>query len=237
MNESEQIKEKNTIATVGMRFSIIWLIAVITVFLARLWLPLLLIGFILWIIGLFYKPRGKARVAVIIPVIVGIAAIIGLVYVKNSIETPATEFATRIEDIENNEIYSDIFKEEAFWDLLSNEFKETALSKSKEELNELYDASTGSNALEKWSYVFFGLMKESIENSLEKYGIEPQALDVDEENIDEEIDEDEINEEEIDEESIDEEDNGNEEESKDEIIEITDNWEQSDIEEIIDILE
>jgi hypothetical protein len=35
-------------------------------------------------------------------------------YVKNSIQTPATEFATRFEEINNNEIYSDIVKEEAF---------------------------------------------------------------------------------------------------------------------------
>jgi hypothetical protein len=52
--------------------------------------------------------------------------------------------------------------------LVSSEFKELALS-DKDKLTNLYDASTGSNAIEKWSYVFFGLMKESIENSLEKY--------------------------------------------------------------------
>lgn len=234
---SEEIKtqngQKNTVATVGMWFSIIGLVLLITWF----WLPLLLIWLILWIIGLFYKPRGKARVAVIIPVIVGIAAIMWFMYVKNSIQTPATEFATRFEEINNNEIYSDIVKEEAFWDLVSSEFKELALS-DKDKLTNLYDASTGSNAIEKWSYVFFGLMKESIENSLEKYWAEPVALDTDDENIDEEeIDEEEIDEE--NDENIDEEDieNNDEEETEDEVVEILDNEEENDIEEIINTLE
>ena len=236
IKNSELTKEKNTVALVWMICSIVWLILLLTIIWLWFWIILLIIWFILWIIWLFYKPRGKARVAVIIPAIVWIAAIIGLVYVKNSIKTPASEFTTWIESISENEIYSDVLKSDEFDDLVSAEFENIIKSKSKDGFNKLYETSSWANAIEKWSYIFFDIMKESIENSLEKFGIESEALDeeineeeiIDEENIDEEIDEEEI----------DEEDQDNEEEVKEtETVEIFDNWEKDDIEEIINILE
>ena len=247
IKNSEQTKEKNTVALVWMICSIVWLICLLTIIWIWFWIILLTIWFILWIIGLFYKPRGKARVAVIIPAIVGIAAIIGLIYVKNSIETPATEFGTWFESMTENETYKNLLEDDDFWNLVSNEFKEIITTKNKDDFNELYNKTSWSNAIERWSYVFFWLIKESIENSLEKYWLEPEALDVDEENIDEE----EINDEEVDEEDINEEENVDEEETneeednnknedketKNESVEVFNNWEKNDIEEIIDILE
>lgn len=232
---SNEPKEKNTVALVWMICSIVWLILLLTIIWIGFGVILLTIWFILWIIGLFYKPRGKARVAVIIPAIIGIAAIIWLVYVKNSIATPASEFASWIETISDNEIYSNIMEDDDFWNAISNEFKEIITSKNQDELKELYNTSSWSNAIEKWSYVFFGFMKESIENSLEKYGLDSEISDTD----DEDLNEEEIDEEsdETDNDEINDEEEVDEEVEETESVEIFNNSEKSDIEEIINILE
>ncbi len=255
IKNSEPTKEKNTVALIWMICSIIWLICLITIIWIRFWIILLTIWFILWIIGLLYKPRTKARIAVIIPAIVWIIATIGLIYVKNSIKVPATEFGTRFESLAENETYWNLLEDKAFRDSVSNEFKRIITTKTKDEFNELYNETSWSDTIEKWSYVFFWLIKESIENTLEKYWLEPEALDVDEENVDEEEindeevdeetneDEEDINEEVTKEENVDEEtdeedNNKNEDkETKNESVEVFNNWEKNDIEEIIDILE
>ena len=230
-------KERNTVALIGMICSIVWLITILTIIWLCFWTILLIVWFILWIIWLFYSPRGKARVAIIIPAIIWIIFIIWLIYVKNS--TPAAEFSTWYEGISKNELYSDIIKDDAFLNSISKEFKETIKKKSWDELKELFNNSNWSNFFEKRVYVFFDLKKENIENYLEKYVTNPDILDMDYEIIDEENDE-----------NIDKNDKENEDNNEDDIkedeeqetiesetVEIFDSWEKSDIEEIIDILE
>ena len=193
--EKTQNEQKNTVATVGMRFSIIWLIALITVFFIRLWLPLLLVWFILWIIGLFYKPRGKARVAVIIPLVVFITMVSIACYVWSSVKTPANEFMDwvkpQFEQLENDEN----FDWDRFWNLLEAELNSMTKDKSDEDWEALFKSSTGSNTLEKGAYMLSSMFKEWFESALERYNNElPEIDENDENNIDEVVDEDANNE-------------------------------------------
>ena len=207
---SEEIKtqneQKNTVATVGMWFSIIWLIALITVFLAWLWFPMLIVWFILWIIGLFYKPRTKARVAVIIPLVVFIALASIACYIWKSVKTPANEFMEwakpQLQQLENED-----FDEDRFENILQAEINKVTADTSEEDRKALFETSTGSNLLEKGSYLFFSVVRQSMETALEKYNNgEIVEIDDDDNNIlnvdievedDEDINEDEDNEDEI----------------------------------------
>ena len=193
--EKTQNEQKNTVGTVGMRFSIIWLIALITVFFIRLWLPLLLVWFILWIIGLFYKPRGKARVAVSIPLVVFIALASVVCYVWSSIKTPTTQFTDWIK-VEFENIDDENFDNDRFNAITNEEFNNIRASLTEEEFETLLENSTWSNTLEKWAYVLFGLLQQGFENSLERYNNELPEVDENNENeIDEVVDEDSNNEE------------------------------------------
>ncbi len=193
--EKTQNEQKNTVGTAGMRFSIIWLIALITVFFIRLWLPLLLVWFILWIIGLFYKPRGKARVAVSIPLVVFIALASVVCYVWSSIKTPTTQFTDWIK-IEFENIDDENFDNDRFNAITNEEFNNIRASLTEEEFKTLLENSTWSNTLEKWAYVLFGLLQQGFENSLERYNNEfPEVDENDENELDEVVDEDSNNEE------------------------------------------
>lgn len=193
--EKTQNEQKNTVGTVGMRFSIIWLVALITVFFIRLWLPLLLVWFILWIIGLFYKPRGKARVAVSIPLVVFIALASVVCYVWSSIKTPTTQFTDWIK-IEFENIDDENFDNDRFNAITNEEFNNIRASLTEEEFKTLLENSTWSNTLEKWAYVLFGLLQQGFENSLERYNNELPEVDENNENeLDEVVDEDSNNEE------------------------------------------
>ncbi len=193
--EKTQNEQKNTVGTVGMRFSIIWLIALITVFFIRLWLPLLLVWFILWIIGLFYKPRGKARVAVSIPLVVFIALASVVCYVWSSIKTPTTQFTDWIK-VEFENIDDENFDNDRFNAITNEEFNNIRASLTEEEFKTLLENSTWSNTLEKWAYVLFGLLQQGFENSLERYNNElPEVDENDENELDEVVDEDSNNEE------------------------------------------
>ena len=193
--EKTQNEQKNTVGTVGMRFSIIWLIALITVFFIRLWLPLLLVWFILWIIGLFYKPRGKARVAVSIPLVVFIALASVVCYVWSSIKTPTTQFTDWIK-VEFENIDDENFDNDRFNAITNEEFNNIRASLTEEEFETLLENSTWSNTLEKWAYVLFGLLQQGFENSLERYNNElPEVDENDENELDEVVDEDSNNEE------------------------------------------
>ena len=251
-------KGKNTVALVWMICSIIWVVLLLTIIGSPFWFIFLIIWFVLWIIGLFYKPKTKARIAVLIPVIIRICLYIGFLYIKNSIKTPALEFSNWFETTIENETYGNILEDDKFWDIVSNEFKNLINWKSENEIMELYDNSNWSNSIEKRGYVFFGLIKDSIEISLEKYNLSSEATDDEILNSDKDdtIDEEEINEETNDEDNDEEDNNENNDEStneeknnenqsekekvektKAENVEIFNNWEKNDIEEIINILE
>lgn len=224
---SEEIK-KNTVATVGMRFSIIGLVLLITGF----WLPLLLIGLILWIIGLFHKPRWKARVAVIIPLVVFIALASVVCYVWSSVKTPAKEFMEWTE-IKSEQLNQKGFDNDRFNNITNEEINNIRSSISEEEFKVLMENSTWSNVLEKWAYVVFWLIQQVIENSLEKYndGYVPEINDEDSEVLDIDINVENNEEENTTEGS--EEVTGSEEEN----VEIITDTKQSDIDQILDILE
>ena len=232
-----QNEQKNTVATVGMWLSIIGLILLITVFLWWLWLIFLFVWFILWIVGLFSKPRGKARVAICIPLVVFIAFISLACYVWKSVKTPANEFMDwakpQLEQFENDEN----FDGDRFGNILESELNSIIKDKSEDEWKVIFEASTGSNLLEKGSYLFFSLMQQGFESALEKYNNEelPEISDEDDDIID--IDIDVENE---------DEDTDEEEESSEEITiqqpkktnnETFTQSEKNDIEQILNILE
>lgn len=225
-----QNEQKNTVATVGMVFSIIWLVALITILFARLWLPLLLIWFILWIIGLFYKPRGKARVAVCIPLVVFIAIFSVIAYVWSSIKTPATQFADWIK-VEFENFDEENYDNERFNAITNEEFNNIFSSLTEEEFESLLENSTWSNMLEKWSYVIFGLLQQGFETSIERYNNwdSPEISDSKNQIITIDIDDEDNNE------------NSNEETSDTEVesesVEVFSESEKNDIEQIINILE
>ena len=181
------VEPVNSIGTVAMWFSIIWLLTFVSIFLLWLWLPLLLLWLILWIIGLFYKPRGKARVAVCIPLVVFIGSIAAVTYVWSSIKTPTTEFITRIKSefkqFEDDENFDNV----TYRGLVKKEISLRIDDKTDEELKAMIDASTGSNIIEKSSYLIFSILQESMEAAMEQYNNgEFLELDIDDEDIDEE---------------------------------------------------
>ena len=167
-NQSKPNQPKNTVALIAMICSILGLILLLSIIWTGFGLVLLILWFILWIIWLFYKPRGKARAAILIPLIVWIAMIVCWIYIWKSIKVPATEFANRVTTqtsiTQLNETEEDIFS-----NIVENEFNTLARTKTEEDRKALYDASTWSNAIEKRSYVFFGLLKEWFENSINIY--------------------------------------------------------------------
>ena len=229
-------KQKNTVATVGMRFSIIWLIALITLFLAWVWLPLLILWFILWIIGLFYKPRGRARVAICIPLVVFIVIASVAYYIWSSIKTPAMEFVdraqTQVEQLEADEN----FDGDMFGNLVESEINNIVNDKSEDDWKASFEASTGSNVIEKGSYLIFSVLQQWFENALEKYnnGELPEISD-DNDNeivtIDIDVEDDE------DSEDTNEEDSEKIENTKQENVEVFSQSEKNDIQEILNILE
>ena len=231
-----QNEPKNTVATVGMWFSIIGLIALITVFLAWLWFPMLFVWFILWIIGLFYKPRGKARVAVIIPLVIFITLASIACYVWKSVKTPANEFMDwakpQLEQLESED-----FDEDRFEQILQSELNNMTNDKSDEDRKNLFEASTGSNLLEKGSYLFFSLVRQSMETALDKYN-NGENVEIDEEDdniidVDVEVEGDEEDEES----EIDEQEEVTLEQPKAQNNETFSKSEKNDIEQVIDILE
>lgn len=196
---TEEIKTqnewKNTVATVGMWFSIIWLVLTITLFFIRAWMPLLLLWFVLGIIGLFYKPRKRARIAVSIPLVVFIALAAVVCYIWSSVKTPTTEFWDWAK-IHLEQLDDETFDNDRFNSIANEEFNNTFSSITEENFKSLMETSTWSNTLEKWAYVFFGLLQQGLENTLERYNNELSEVDENNENeLDEVVDEDSNNEE------------------------------------------
>ena len=231
MTEEVQTKkgQKNTIATIAMIFSIVGLILLITIFGAWIWFFLLLIWLILWIIWLFYNPKKKARIAVCIPLIVFIIlACIGC-YIRSSVKTPAKEFLNRTESkLEDTDNWP--FNNPEFESLLESELNNIANNKSKDEWKSLYESSTGSNNIEKGSYLFFSVLKQAFENALEKYN--NNSLEIQDETND--TLEENTNEYQINTEDAEKAEEDNTSEEKDES---SNELEQDDIDEILNILE
>lgn len=226
MSEEIQTPEqpKNTVALIWMICSIVWLVLFITIIFLRLWLPLLFLWFVLWIIGLCFKPRGKARAAVIIPLIVFILCILGISHLYKSVKTPAIEFGEWANENLTEERFENI-DEDKFEKLAEYEANKLIKEKSEEEWKAIYEASTWTNAAEKISYIFFGLLRQTIENTLNSYYSLPNEIESEEENNIITID--------IEKEETETTDN----EAKEETVEVFSESEKNDIEQIIDLLE
>lgn len=227
-----QTEQKNTVALVGMIFSIVWFVLLFSIIGTWFGFILLCIWFILWIIWLFYKPRGKARIAVCIPLVVFITIAALLCHLRSSIKTPANEFkdwaSVRFEQLDEED-----FDDDKFELILQKEINDVLNSKTEAEREEAYKNATGSNAIEKWSYLFFDALKLTLDNSLEKYyNNEVPEIDEDADNennivdVDVEVTNDENNNEEL-----------NEVVEEQKNVEVFTDAEKNDIEQIIDILE
>jgi hypothetical protein len=109
---------------------------------------------------LFYKPRAKARVAVIIPLVVLIALASIAYYFWNSVKAPFNEFMEwaepQFEQLQNNEN----FDGERFGDILEAELNNMTSGKSENEWKELFESSTGSNLLGKGAYMLSSMFME-----------------------------------------------------------------------------
>ena len=173
MTEENQTKneQKNTIATIGMIFSIVGLILLITIFGAWIWIFLLVIWLILWIIWLFYKPKKRARIAISIPLIVFIILISVACYIWKSIKTPTNEFINRSQT-NLEQLNEETFDGEKFWNIAEIEINNIMNNKSENDWKSLYESSTWSNTIEKWGYLFFSLLRQALENSLKQYNEE-----------------------------------------------------------------
>lgn len=222
---TEEMNQKNTVGTVGMRFSIIWLILLITVFLAWFWLPLLFVWFILWIIGLFYKPRGKARIAICIPLIVFISMMSIACWFWSSVKTPTMQFIDWAK-VEFENVDDETFDKDRFNAISNEEFNNIISSLTEEEFISMVENSTWSNILEKWAYVIAGMLQEGLEASLEKYNDESYEVNNTENSIEENAENTDENEE-----------NTDTDNTEVENVDVFTESEMNDIEQILDILE
>lgn len=137
------------------------------------------------------------------------------------------------------QLESEDFDEDRFENILQAEINKVTADTSEEDRKALFETSTGSNLLEKGSYLFFSVVRQSMESALDKYNNgEIVEIDDDDNNIlnvdievenDEDIDEDEEDEDDEDEITI--------EQPKKTNNETFSQSEKNDIEEILDILE
>ena len=250
-----QTEQKNTVATIGMRLSIVFSIPAISIilllilfpfslkmvsvilvlFIYSMWLPFLLflfVWFILWIIWLFYKPKAKARVAICIPVIVAWL----FCFIWNSLKSPVFETINWAEKWAENtqleNVINENFDDDKFEIILQKEFNDTLNSKTEIEREDVYNNTQWKNVIEKSAYLFADILKPSIENSMNKY-INNELPEIDE-------NDDENNIIDVDVEVTDDENDSEEpsevvEEQKN--VEVFTDAEKNDIEQIIDILE
>lgn len=232
------MKEENNVALVGMVLSIAGLILLITLVWAPLGLLLLVLWFILWIIWLFYRPKWKAIVAIVIPVIVCVAITCLISALWKSMKVPANQFGEWAQEALNEQEIADE-DEDLFENIVNTEFEKLLNSKTEEDWKSSFETSEGSNIVEKGSYLFFGLLKEWMSNSLEQYRLQKennvQALPA-EENANEEATENTAVEDQNPEQTSEDSEVAPVAENK-ETVETFSDSELSDIEQIINILE
>ena len=168
MTEEIKTQAKNTVATVGMWLSIIGLILLITVIGGWVGFILLFLWFILWIIGLFHKPRWKAWIAVIIPLVVFVCMIILWIYLFKNVKPAALDFVNHYES-RISSLSPTVLDDDRFEHIIESEVDSMFTNISNDEWKAMYETSTGSNKIQKISYLFFGLLQQALDNSLEVY--------------------------------------------------------------------
>lgn len=263
-----QKEKKNTIATIGIWLSIIWLIALISSFswtalifnwysivwtilliiwcILYTWIPLFFIWFILWIAGLFYKPRKKARIAIFLPIIIFICSSFILYYTA---KTPIINFFERSEKTLTDNNFKNIDKD-IFNNLLKTEINDYIVSKTDDDWKTMYNNNPWSNIIEKITYVTLTTLEEITENTLNSYNtlsnndetqndknIELQNEELENNKNDNDTTETNIDKEDENDKNTSEEDKDKWEILESEDIEIFTESEKVNIEEIINILE
>jgi DNA-binding ferritin-like protein (Dps family) len=80
-------------------------------------------------------------------------------YIWNSVKTPANEFIDwakpQLEQFENEN-----FDDDRFENLLQSEINTLVNEKSEDEWKSIFEDSTGSNVIEKGSYLFFSILQQ-----------------------------------------------------------------------------
>jgi len=161
-------KKDNTVALVWMIFSIIWILLFISILWTFFSLPILVIWLILWIIGLFFSPRGKAIAAIIISIIpLGLVAY-WFFYLVNGIKAPLEDFTVWAETTLTGEQFKNI-DEERFSATADYVFQNLAESYKEKDLEAMFDSASGTTAIEKWAYMFFNFIKEGFEQTMDAY--------------------------------------------------------------------
>ena len=161
-------KEKNTVALVWLIFSIIGLIFFFTIFWIVFAIPLLGLWFILWVIWLCFKPRGKAIAAIIISLIPGIIVYALGFFLWTNVKAPAEEFVQWAETTFTWENFQNIDQDR--FNAVSNYVANTRLDElTAEDLEKMFNEATGSNSIEKGAYLFFGIVEDVVNESIELY--------------------------------------------------------------------
>lgn len=161
-------QSKNTVALIWLIISIIWLLCFISILGIFFAIPLLFVWFILWVIWLFYKPRWKAIAAIIISLLPWLFLVICWKMFYAQIENPVQDFKVWAEENLSGEAIESMDKDRL--NILSNQI-------ANNKINELFswdfmwklNAATGSSTIEKWAYLFFEVMKESLNEGIEAY--------------------------------------------------------------------
>ncbi len=182
---AEDWAKKNTVGKVGMIFSIIGLVLVITIIWLWLWFWCLIIWLILWIIGLFFKPKGKAIAAVIISIITLWLMALGCFYLYKQVKTPATEFVTWLETISEDPQYAALFDE-------NNSDKLENLIEAKcwnipdnfvsEDFDTILENAKWDNMIQKFSFIIFDSAKTCMQDALDSYTDNSESNITEEEN-------------------------------------------------------
>lgn len=138
------------------------------------------------------------------------------------------------------QLESEDFDEDRFENILQAEINKITADTSEEDRKNLYEASTGSNFLEKGSYLFFSVVRQSMETALERYNNE-EFVEIDEDdnhiiNVDIDVEDDNI-EEDIEDEDTDDEEEITIQQPKKTNSETFSQSEKNDIEQILNILE
>lgn len=182
--------------------------------------------------------------AVCIPLIVLIVIVSIGCYLWKSIKTPATEFVSRTET-QMEQFDEETFDNDRFELILQSEVNDLVNSKSEDEWKDMYQNSTGSNAIERASYLLFSVLQQAVESSIEKYNNNelPEVYDESSNIIDVDVD---INDEDEDNENNDENNEDNNENEDNEEVNVeqpkSNNGtfsqnEKNDIEQVLNILE
>lgn len=163
-----EAKQKNTVGLIWMICSIVWLLLTLSVVLSKIGVSLLIVWLILWVAGLFRKPKWTSIAAVVISIIAFIGLFILWKAIDSASEVPAGQFVEWLQNNYDEEKLSQV-NEKELQEIISVEMERIILSKSSAEIKAEFNAATGNSTLEKISYIFFDTLQEAIDNKFPIY--------------------------------------------------------------------